>query len=324
MGNIIDLTGHKYGRLTVLELDYVNKKGKTYWSCLCECGNHITIQSGNLRNGNTKSCGCYNKEKVSERSRIDLTGKIFGRLKVLKIEHLNKELYWLCECLNDGNLLIVRASQLKNGKTKSCGCFQKEIVSKRSFINLIDKKFGFLTIIELAYMDKNRGAFWKCQCSRDGNYIITSSSSLKSGNTKSCGCLSESWIASELKKYFKKKYGAEIEYKIFKNIKTNKFLPFDIFLPKENIYIEIHGQHHYKIHRWHYLQAKKNNTSVNQEFYYQKIKDYMKKMFAKINGIYIEIDLRKIIVPEDAIMQINKIIKNKIKTRIFHLLTFWV
>src|SRR5258706_360232 len=236
MGNIIDLTGHKYGRLTVLELDYVNKKGKTYWSCLCECGNHITIQSGNLR----------------------------------------------------------------------------------------DKKFGFLTIIELAYMDKNRGAFWKCQCSRDGNYIITSSSSLKSGNTKSCGCLSESWIASEIKKYFKKKYGAEIEYKIFKNIKTNKFLPFDIFLPKENIYIAIHGQHHYKINRWHYLQAKKNNTSVNQEFYYQKIKDYMKKMFAKINGIYIEIDLRKIIVPEDAIMQINKIIKNKIKTRIFHLLTFWV
>lgn len=57
----IDLTGEKYGRLTVIKKAY--KKDKfTYWLCECDCGNYTTVERGNLRSGHTKSCGCLQKE----------------------------------------------------------------------------------------------------------------------------------------------------------------------------------------------------------------------------------------------------------------------
>lgn len=79
----IDLTGKKYGRLTVLyEADrFYSSKGKPYraWRCLCECGNEKTILQASLQSGNTKSCGCgceENKRKILNRkgvSRKDYT-----------------------------------------------------------------------------------------------------------------------------------------------------------------------------------------------------------------------------------------------------------
>lgn len=52
----IDLTGQKYGKLTVIELaiDEAGKKKK--WLCRCECGNEAIVSSSNLRSGHTKSC----------------------------------------------------------------------------------------------------------------------------------------------------------------------------------------------------------------------------------------------------------------------------
>ena len=57
-----DITGQKFGRLTALHrLHNYHKKG-TYWLCECECGNLKEINYRNLRNNNTKSCGCLCKE----------------------------------------------------------------------------------------------------------------------------------------------------------------------------------------------------------------------------------------------------------------------
>ena len=57
----VDLTGERYGKLVVLELDHV-EKSKRYWKCQCECGNTTVVREGNLRHGITKSCGCLKKE----------------------------------------------------------------------------------------------------------------------------------------------------------------------------------------------------------------------------------------------------------------------
>lgn len=55
--NFIDLTGRKYGRLTVeRESEMVN--GKVMWECVCDCGNRKTVSGNNLRSGHTTSCGC--------------------------------------------------------------------------------------------------------------------------------------------------------------------------------------------------------------------------------------------------------------------------
>ena len=64
---LIDLTGEKYGKLTVLERAK-NRKKATMWKCKCECGELTVVSSGNLRNGNTKSCGCLSRRKSSERA----------------------------------------------------------------------------------------------------------------------------------------------------------------------------------------------------------------------------------------------------------------
>lgn len=47
---------------------YAGKQGRrTMWNCTCECGNKIVARGENLKNGNTKSCGCYGREKTIER-----------------------------------------------------------------------------------------------------------------------------------------------------------------------------------------------------------------------------------------------------------------
>lgn len=70
MGGKIDLTGHKYGMLTVLyEVDpQVLKSGhKNYvWKCLCDCGNEKNVRATSLRSGVTVSCGCYHKKVASQ------------------------------------------------------------------------------------------------------------------------------------------------------------------------------------------------------------------------------------------------------------------
>jgi|HubBroStandDraft_4_1064222.scaffolds.fasta_scaffold348795_2 hypothetical protein len=53
----IDLTGKRFGRLTVLGFSHV-KNRKAYWSCQCDCGATNSPLGGNLRRGRTKSCGC--------------------------------------------------------------------------------------------------------------------------------------------------------------------------------------------------------------------------------------------------------------------------
>ena len=65
MGNIKNLTGEKFGRLTVIELYELDKWRQAKWLCRCECGNFVTVKSGNLRNGHTQSCGCLQKERTS-------------------------------------------------------------------------------------------------------------------------------------------------------------------------------------------------------------------------------------------------------------------
>jgi len=64
----IDLTGQIFNKLKVLKYIGKTKRGISKWNCLCICGKQIITTSSNLKNGNTKSCGCLRKEIVSKRS----------------------------------------------------------------------------------------------------------------------------------------------------------------------------------------------------------------------------------------------------------------
>lgn len=59
MSKVIDETGKKYNKLTVLERDGSNSQGKAMWLCQCDCGNLIKATGVALRKGIVQSCGCY-------------------------------------------------------------------------------------------------------------------------------------------------------------------------------------------------------------------------------------------------------------------------
>ena len=65
MGSLIDVTGQKFGRLTVVRKTNI-KAEAAMWECICDCGNTVIVRSDCLRSGNTKSCGCYAKELFME------------------------------------------------------------------------------------------------------------------------------------------------------------------------------------------------------------------------------------------------------------------
>lgn len=65
MAKYIDLTGKKFGRLTVIDKTYKEtKNGKKYvcWNCLCDCGETVQVYTGALNSGSTQSCGCLSRE----------------------------------------------------------------------------------------------------------------------------------------------------------------------------------------------------------------------------------------------------------------------
>lgn len=123
-----NLTNQTFGRLTVLEYigaKWPNKKTKGHqWLCKCECGNKVIVLGGDLKNSNTTSCGCYQKQQVHNAKFIDLTGNKYGKLKVIKfIEIKSGQPYWLCKC-ECGNEKAIAGNSLKSNRTKSCGCKQ--------------------------------------------------------------------------------------------------------------------------------------------------------------------------------------------------------
>lgn len=84
MGKVVDLTNQTFGKLTVIKrYEKNNKQGLAQWICSCSCDplKTIVVVGSNLIRGNTKSCGCFAKEKLVKRSkkynRYDLTGE-FG------------------------------------------------------------------------------------------------------------------------------------------------------------------------------------------------------------------------------------------------------
>ncbi len=113
--------------------------------------------------------------------RMDLAGQRFNRFRVVRFWRKNKhhQSTWLCRC-DCGNTRIIRGGDLTSGNTKSCGCLAAKI-------NELGNRYERLVIIAEAET-VNSNAMWLCKCDC-GNETVVSGSNLRSGSTKSCGCL---------------------------------------------------------------------------------------------------------------------------------------
>lgn len=63
--NFIDLTGQRYGRLTLLRV-HSRRNKRIFWECICDCGNTKVINAHSIRRGLSRSCGCLHKETSRE------------------------------------------------------------------------------------------------------------------------------------------------------------------------------------------------------------------------------------------------------------------
>lgn len=66
MSSVRDLKGQRFGRLVVLYGTGERKSGRVVWHCRCDCGNEVDVIRRNLTGGNTKSCGCFQRERSAE------------------------------------------------------------------------------------------------------------------------------------------------------------------------------------------------------------------------------------------------------------------
>lgn len=246
MAKLIDETGKRYGYLTVIQRAENTKDGRAVWLCKCDCGNEVKVLGKHLRSGNTKSCGCYKKERPGMRA--DLTGKRFGRLLVLGEPQVGtRGTIWKCLC-DCGTICYKVSADLVHGNTKSCGCYKAELHSTMN--DLTGQSFGELTALFSDTVARDGQRVWHCKCSC-GKEIDVRAGALRSGKTKSCGCktskgnLAIRLFLEEKNIYFKQEYSFSDLY----NESSNNPLRFDFALFKENeliCLIEYNGRQHYE------------------------------------------------------------------------------
>jgi len=103
-----DLTGQKFGRLTVISLFGFDKSRSSLWKCQCDCGRILTVKRYSLVSGHTKSCGCYHIDKVKA-SKYGNPNKIKGTFGYYSTFHCKLKIYNECRRLpEDDSVLQVK------------------------------------------------------------------------------------------------------------------------------------------------------------------------------------------------------------------------
>lgn len=135
--------------------------------------------------------------------KYDLTGQVFGYWTVKEQDKnsISRDMRWICEC-NCGTIKSVLGKNLRNGRSKSCGCLKKEQdrirmieMNKNRALDLRGQKYGLLTPIcpaEKEYQKDKKSIVWKCLCDC-GNITYVTVDNLRGQHpVRSCGCLGSS------------------------------------------------------------------------------------------------------------------------------------
>lgn len=205
--------------------------------------------------------------------KINLINQVFNRLTVLEdSKQRNKagSILWKCQC-ECGNITLSTGTELKNGHKKSCGCLHEEQISnlgKQNLIDLSNQKFNKLTVLKQISKKKSPSGttkiFWLCKCDC-GNQCIVEGNALKTGNTKSCGCIQsfgEQKIISLLQQY-------GIPFEKEKKLNPNKQWRYDFYVNNHYV-IEYDGKQHFQNYSWgsefHDLEESQKRDKEKNEF----------------------------------------------------------
>ena len=129
-GKYIDITNGRFGNWTVLHRVYRQSKRRygrpAFWLCRCACGVERVVVGSNLRNGQSRGCGCHQRRRT-----IDLVGQRFGEWLVIAMcpGRRRRLIYWRCRC-SCGEERDVRGDGLRDGTSTNCGCVRIEKLRK--------------------------------------------------------------------------------------------------------------------------------------------------------------------------------------------------
>lgn len=160
-----DLTGKKFGRLTAIKR---SAQQPTKWECVCDCGNSILVNTGNLNFGTTTSCGC-SRNKSNE----DFTGKKFGNWTAISKNTERKRSAWFLQCIC-GKIKSFSSARLRKNDVTHC-----------KYCEMIEKQYNRLTPLKI---DQSMQANMICKCDC-GSIKSIGIGSILSGKVKSCGCI---------------------------------------------------------------------------------------------------------------------------------------
>lgn len=313
----LDLINSKFGDLIILKPDEY-RNSQYYWICKCSCGSETSISETNLKKGKTTKClNCTRKENAKKRA-LDLVpiGSRFGRLVVIeKVDSYNNKTnaFFKCKC-DCGNETIVESAFLRNGHTKSCGCYRKEKLTDTS---IIGQKFGILTVLSIDHIESKKNGskkYVRCKCDCGNEKVIRYDSLIDTRIEKrviSCGCLSESYGEKRIKEYLESKniyFKAQQTFKDLWVVNEKSLLKYDFAIKSSNgkkIYflIEYDGIQHYK-----QIDFFQTPLTTVQEY------DALKTKYANNNNIPL---LR---IPYTQINNTETLLENYIKTNFSFLL----
>ena len=302
-----DLTGKKFGALTVIGIDEEktneSKKRKEkgeikrhliYWKCKCECGNMVSRTAQKIESSKNPSCGCLTK-KYDWSNAI---GMKFGKWTIIDYSKESNDKYICrCEC---GTISDIGRYNLVTGKSKDCGCGRKSWLRDYNSIDITGLKCNKLTVIEKAYYKDNK-CYWKCEC-ECGNVTYRSTGKLTSGSAYSCGCGISKYGQIMQDVVSKLGYSSKREYQINNPHPDMSFFRFDLYIPELNLAIEYDGECHYHVIDW----GKQGKDIAEQEFEKARYHDEIKNNYCKEHNINL---LR---IPYWEKENIELIIKNKI------------
>ncbi|MBC5995273.1 hypothetical protein EAI30_07620 [Romboutsia ilealis] len=129
--------GKRFGKLVVLERVDNSKDSRKVYRCQCDCGNITDIKGKYLYNGDTRSCVCHKKDfkeykEKNYKEALKKIGEKHGMLTIIDVNMNNKrrayDMVCKCEC---GTISRKTYSQIIKGEIVSCGCYAREMSSKR-------------------------------------------------------------------------------------------------------------------------------------------------------------------------------------------------
>ena len=216
-----DLSGQRFGKLTVLRDSGERYQGNTIWECRCDCGNITKVRGPSLKDGNTKSCGCLDRERPRPAPPDTVDGTRLSALTAKTPKNNTsgtKGVSWNTQKrkweahikfkgrkfrlgLFDNKQEAITARE--NAEATVFGKFLKDHPDKkqadspkaqletgtrgRKPVDITGQKFGKLTAIRPTSKRVFGCIVWECLCDC-GNTTYVRAALLKSGNTKSCGC----------------------------------------------------------------------------------------------------------------------------------------